>query len=286
MILHSFRSKTRRTTGALLTGKVLTGIVAACTLISNEAHAFQAQAPVPTAAPASAQAKPVPKKKRYDFAGTLGFSQTNGNASALTTTVSNKFKYSVAGWAFTQDLAFFYGEADEKVNTNFWNGGIRGDRTIATRVALFMASRYDRNVVQGIENRYQQGFGVTVAALDDKSNRLNLALGGSVFSQELTPGSVAKVSRAFPAARAAFDYRRRLTEVAYVQQTAEYLPAVGDTASSYFVNAESAVVAPITKSVGLKIGYIIRYNSEPPIRNSVQLRTTDTFFSSGLTLTF
>jgi putative salt-induced outer membrane protein len=82
------------------------------------------------------------------------------------------------------------------------------------------------------------------------------------------------------------DYRLRVTEVAYVQQSAEYLPAIGDTASSYFVNTESAVVAPISRNVGLKVGYVIRFNSEPPIRNNVQLRTTDTFFSSGLTLTF
>ena len=97
----------------------------------------------------------------------------------------------------------------------------------------------------------RRGFGVTVKAVDDRANRLNVALGGSLFSQQLTPGSVAKVSRAFPAARAAFDYRRKLTDLAYVQQTAEYLPALGDTAASYFVNTESAVVAPLSKSVGL-----------------------------------
>lgn len=259
-----------------------------CSLLVLGAAGLSAQTvPATTGNPTGNPApKPAPKKKRVDFSATLGFSQTNGNASALATNVSNKLKYTIAGWSFQQDLAFFYGEANSKVNTNFWNGGLRADRTVAARVALFMATRYDRNVVQGIENRYQQGFGVTVAALDDKWNRLNVALGGSFFSQELTPGSVARASRAFPAARAAVDYRRKLTDVAYVQQTAEYLPAVGDSTSSYFVNAESAVVAPITKSVGLKIGYIVRYNSDPPIRNNLQLRTTDTFFSSGLTLTF
>ena len=239
------------------------------------------------AAPVAAPAKPAaPPKKRLEFSGSLGFSQTNGNAEAMTTNVTNKLRYTLAGWSFQQDLAFFYGEANERVNTNFWNGGVRGERVVAERVSLFLASRYDRNVVQGVANRFQQGFGVTVKAVDDRANRLNVALGGSLFSQQLTPGSVAKVSRAFPAARAAFDYRRKLTDLAYVQQTAEYLPALGDTAASYFVNTESAVVAPLSKSVGLKVGYVIRYNSEPPIRNRVQLRTTDTFFSSGLTLTF
>lgn len=233
-----------------------------------------------------AQTATPPKKKALDFTGSLGFSQASGNANALTTNVTNRLKYAFAGWSVQQDLSFFYGEANEKVNTNFWNGGLRADRAIVKRVGAFVASRYDRNLLQGVQNRFQQGFGVNVLAVDDKRHKLNVALGGSFFSQQLTPGSVAKVSRAFPAARAAFDYRHKFTDAAYLQHSAEYLPAVGDTASSYFVNSESAVVAPISKNVGLKVGYVIRYNSEPPVRNSVQLRTTDTFFSSGLTLTF
>jgi putative salt-induced outer membrane protein len=249
------------------------------------------QAASPATAPAAAATTPAPvkatpRKKRWDFNGSAGFAQTNGNARALTTNVNNKLKYSMAGWSILQDIAFFYGEANEKVNTNFWNGGLRGERTVAARVSLFLASRYDRNVVQGVQNRFQQGFGVSYVAVDDKRNKLNVALGGSLFQQQLTPGSVAKVSRAFPAARAAFDFRHRFSELAYLQQSAEYLPAIGDTATAYFVNTESAVVAPISKNVGLKIGYVIRYNSEPPVRNSLQLKTTDTFFSSGLTLTF
>jgi len=228
-----------------------------------------------------------PKKpKTVEFTGSLGFSQASGNAEAMTTNLTNKVKVTLAGWSFQQDVAFFYGEANDKVNTNFWNGGLRGERVVADRISLFVASRYDRNVLQGIENRFQQGFGMTVRAVEQPKQTLQVAIGGSMFSQQLTPGAVAKVSRAFPAARAAFDFRRQLTDLAYLQQSAEYLPAIGDTAISYFVNTESAVVAPLSKSVGLKVGYVIRYNSEPPIRNSVQLRTTDTFFSSGLTLTF
>jgi len=241
-----------------------------------------------TPASPTGSAKPAPKAppKRYEFNGTLGFSQTRGNAEALATNLSSKFRYAIAGWSMQQDLAFFYGKANGKINTNFWNGGLRGDRVVAERMSVFLAARYDRNQLQGITNRFQQGFGLNLLAMDDKRNRLNVSLGGSLFQQELTAGSTVRLPRAFPAARAAFDYRRRFTDLAYVQQNAEYLPAVGDTASSYFVNTETAVVAPLSKSVGLKVGYVIRYNSDPPVRNRVQLRTTDTFFSSGLTLTF
>ena len=261
-------------------------LTACLAFVSMSASLGAQVAATPTRSNPAATAKPTKKQKVVDFTGSLGFSQTNGNASALATNVTNKVKVTLAGWSFQQDLAFFYGEANEKVNTNFWNAGLRGDRTVANRISVFVASRYDRNVVQGIENRFQQGFGVTVKAVEEPRQKLHVALGGSLFSQQLTEGSVAKVSRAFPAARAAVDFRRQLTDLAYVQQTAEFLPAIGDTASSYFVNTESAVVAPLSKSVGLKVGYVIRYNSEPPTRNSVQLRAMDTFFSSGLTLTF
>lgn len=271
-------AQSRHTGFRLFTGILLLAAPALMTPATLVAQDAVKQSAAQTTAPK--------KKKMWEFQGSLGFSQTSGNASALTTNVTNRLKYSVVGWSVTQDLAFFYGEANEKVNTNFWNGGLRGERTVADRVALFLASRYDRNVVQGISSRFQQGFGVTVAALDDKQTKLNVALGGSFFSQTLTPGSTAKAARAFPAARAAMDFRHRLTDLAYVQQTAEYLPAIGDSTSAYFLNTESAIVAPISKKVALKVGYVIRYNSEPPVRNDVQLRTTDTFFSSGLTLSF
>lgn len=271
-------------------------MVTACLAFVLGAHQMHAQPTASANASRSAAATPKapkptgtgsPKKQKVvEFSGSLGFSQTNGNAKAMATNVTNKVKVTLAGWSFQQDVAFFYGEANDKVNTNFWNGGLRGDRTVAERISLFVATRYDRNVLQGIENRFQQGFGVTVKAVEEPRQKLHVALGGSLFSQQLTPGSVAKVSRAFPAARAAVDFRQQLTDLAYVQQTAEYLPAIGESASSYFVNTESSVVAPLSKNIGLKVGYVIRYNSEPPIRNDVQLRTTDTFFSSGLTLTF
>lgn len=258
---------------------LLTGVLAS--LLATPVIAAQSTPGGTAAAP-----KAAPKKKAYEFSTSLGFSQTRGNAEAMATNVANKFKYSLIGWSIQQDLAFFYGKANGRVNTNFWNGGVRGERNLSPRIGAFVAARYDRNQLQGINNRFQQGFGVNMMALDDKRNRLAVSVGGSLFQQELAPGATARLPRAFPAARASFDYRRRLTDLAYLQQSAEYLPAVSDTASSYFINAESSVVAPLSKSVGLKMGYVIRYNSDPPVRNRVQLRTTDTFFSSGLTVTF
>ena len=50
----------------------------------------------------------------------------------------------------------------------------------------------------------------------------------------------------------------------------------GHTFTFEFNNLACALVAPLSKSLGIKVGYVIRYNAQPPVRNNVQLKTTDT----------
>lgn len=234
------------------------------------------------ASSASAQDAP---KKNLEISGTAGFAQTSGNASAVSTNFGNKLKYTAKGWILNEDLSFFYGEANDKVNANFWNGGLRAERQIVPRLGVFIATRFDRNVLQGIASRFEEGFGLDAKLIVEKRTQLSLQLGASAFQQQLTPGSTASIKRNYPAARAGLDFKHLLSDAAFVQQTAEWLPNLSDT-ESYLLNTESALVAPISKRLSVKLSYVVRYNSTPPVRNGVSLKTTDTFFSSGLTLAY
>jgi putative salt-induced outer membrane protein len=69
-------------------------------------------------------------------------------------------------------------------------------------------------------------------------------------------------------------------EKAYVQQIVEYIPNF-DISADYRVNTETALVAPITGGVAIKIGYIFRYRGEPP----EGFGTTDTTFRTGIQIT-
>jgi putative salt-induced outer membrane protein len=106
-----------------------------------------------------------------------------------------------------------------------------------------------------------------------------------MFQQRLAPGTRSEFKRNFPAARLGADYKHLFSKIAFFQQTAEYLPNLSDT-EVYFVNTESALVAPLTTKLGLKLGYVVRFNSEPPVKNGTRLGKTDTFLSSGLTYSF
>ena len=236
-------------------------------------------------AASSLAAQGAPPPKTFEGSASLGFSQTSGNANATTTNITNKLKYTMKGWAIAQDVVFFYGEAENKVNANFWNGGFRGERRLMERIGTFVATRFDRNVLQGISSRFEEGVGVDITAFQTPNNKLNVSLGGSMFQQTLTPGSTSTFKRTFPAARAGVDYKHKFSELAFVQQLAEYLPNLSDT-NSYLFNTETALVAPLIKDLGVKVGYVVRYNSQPPVRNNVTLKTTDTYFSSGITYSF
>lgn len=235
---------------------------------------------------ASARAQSAsPPAKLFEGTIALGYSQTSGNSQATTTNVLNKLKYTVRGWSVAQDLAFYYGEANDKVNANFWNAGFRGARQVMPRLGFFAATRFDRNQLQGISSRFEEGVGIDIKAINAPNDKLTIALGASWFQQSLTPGTSSNFKRTFPAARGAFDYRHRLADKAYVSQSAEYLPNLADT-RSYLMNAESAIVSPLVKRFGIKLTYLVHYNARPPVRDSMRLKRLDTFFSSGLTYSF
>jgi putative salt-induced outer membrane protein len=235
-----------------------------------------------SAATALAQDAP---KKNLEFSGTAGFAQTSGNANAISTNFGNKVKYSARGWILNEDLSFFYGEADDKVNANFWNGGLRAERALFERLGVFVTTRFDRNVLQGIASRFEEGLGLDAKLLAGKHDQLSMQLGASFFQQRLTAGSTGSIKRNFPAARLGFDYKHLFSELAFVQQTGEYLPNLAN-GDSYLVNTETSLVAPLSRRLAVKLGYVIRYNSTPPVREGVSLKTTDTFFSSGITFSY
>lgn len=232
---------------------------------------------------ARAQDKPAPKPLEVSIAA--GFAQTSGNAEALTTNFGNKLKYTARGWVLNEDLSFFYGEANDQVNANFWNGGLRAERQLVPRVGLFVMARFDRNVLQGVASRFEEGFGLDAKLVTTAKHKLSAQLGGSAFQLNVTEGSTIIGKANYPALRLGADYKFSFSELAFFQQTGEYLPNLSES-DAYLVNTESALVAPLSKRLAVKFGYVVRYNAAPPVRNGVALKSTDTFFSSGLTFSY
>jgi putative salt-induced outer membrane protein len=240
---------------------------------------------VATHAPVALHAQGGADTSSFEGSASLGFAQVSGNASARTINVADKIEYALRGWGVAQDLVFFYGEADGTVNANFWTGGVRGERDLTPRLAAFVATRFDRNALQGITSRFEEGAGLAYKVLDRERDKFTVSAGASMFQQRLAEGTTSEFKRNFPAARVGADFKHNFSKIAFFQQTAEYLPNLSDT-EVYFVNTESSLVAPLTTKLGLKVGYVVRYNAAPPVKDGVRLGKTDTFLSSGVTYSF
>ena len=81
----------------------------------------------------------------------------------------------------------------------------------------------------------------------------------------------------FVALRVATSYKHNLTDDAFVQQSVEALPNVQEF-KDLRVNSETALVAPITRQIALRLSYVVRFDNVP----EPGFLKTDRVLSSGV----
>jgi putative salt-induced outer membrane protein len=230
---------------------------------------------------ASAQA---PKEKPVKFTGDIGFVNTAGNTSVTTLTVGDKLTARTGRVLFTQVLALVYGKNEGVENANSQQVRGRGDYSLTARLSGYGFVGYERDKFAGISHRTDEGVGLAFAAWRDSSNELDVE-GGAGLVQEtrfLTPPAGPTSADNFVSGRAALRYKHAFTRNTYFQQSLEYLPNL-ETTSDYRINSESALVAPISAHIGLKMAYQVKYN-HLPLQTIV--KRTDRLFTTGLQITF
>ncbi len=223
--------------------------------------------------------------KRIEASGSLGATQNSGNSSALNFALGNKLKFSGVHWILNQDFALAYGEAADSVIASFATAGLRAERTLRPWFGLYALGRFDRNGLQGIARRFEEGLGFDFKPLRSERNQLSITTGASLFQQTLTDGSSSENDANYPALRFGADYLHKFTSLVSLGQTVEYLPNLANN-KAYLFNTETVVVAPISQRFALKFAYLARYNNEPPIKNGERLNRFDGLFSTGLTFAY
>jgi putative salt-induced outer membrane protein len=227
-----------------------------------------AQAPAQAPAPA-----PVVNKVTAD----LGYVQTSGNTAVTTTSVGEKWTQSRGLFTLEQTFSFVYGEqAGVEVN-NTLATGLRGDYKLGDVLSVYGDLKFDRAPFSGISRRTVESFGLQLLAVAAPRDSLRLSIGASVTQQLGTDGN----QNNFPAANAGFVYRHMFTAAAYFQQNVEAIPNLKDQ-DDLRVSTESALVAPISARIGMKISYIVRFDNVP----EPTFKSTDRIFTTGLQITF
>lgn len=229
--------------------------------------------------------------KTTSFTGDIAFVSTAGNTSVTTLNLGDKFVAQTADkrFIFTQALGIVYGRSEGEKNAENYRASVRLDYLVNHAVYVFGLAGWERNVFGGIARRFEETVGLAWRALQLPSDELTLEAGLSLVQQRNTV-SANGLNDNFKAGRAAAAYKRTITKSAFFTQGLEFIPNFDD-GTDWRLNSESALVAPLSTRIGLKLGYVIRYDNLPgllpaPNPNLDRLEKTDRFFTAGLTISY
>lgn len=232
-----------------------------------------------TAAPTSAQSAALPDSA-VRLTADLGLVQTSGNTDVTTINIGERLVMQDGKDRLEHSFGIVYGRADGVTNASLWRGDIRYTRRFSLRLGTYALFAYDRNRFAGISRRFEEGAGLSLTVLDGARNRLRVESGISLFQQRPTIESGGLPS-SFAAARGALTFEHRFSEKARFTQFAEVLPNLQD-GRDLRINAESALIAPLSSHVAMKATYVVRFDNLP----EDALETTDRILTSGLQFSF
>ena len=217
------------------------------------------------------------KKPTTSFTGDLGFVSSSGNTDITTLTVSDKIVHTRGLWMFTQFASYITGHTDDKLTANQLLATERADYAFLPRLSVFAGLGFERNAFAGFNSRTDEIVGLAWKAILAPFDSATVDLGGVMTQEKDVDGT----SQSYPSARAAVRYKHQFTKLAYFGQFVEYIPNL-KTSGSYRFNSESALIAPLSTHIGIKIAYAIRFDSRP----QPTFGTTDRLLTTGIQISY
>ena len=213
------------------------------------------------------------KPKPREFTADVGFVSATGNSDVTTFNVGERLILRSGPWEHRQQFGSIYGSRDGEESTNLLFANVRSDRALNDWLALFGFVGYDRNPFAGISRRFEEAAGLAAKLLRTERDQWGVELGLGLTQQRAVDGT----ANDFPSMRSGTLFRHYFTENAYFSQGAEYLPSL-EVSQDYRINSETALVAPLSSHIAMKLGYAVRFDNLPELGK----RKSDRILTSGL----
>ena len=207
----------------------------------------------------------------------VAYLDASGNTDVTSLSVTERLEWKRPHYLWAQFVNVISGTTDGEESANLFAAGLRGDWKPQGRLSLYGLLNYDRNRFANIGRRFEEGLGLGYAVIEQPRHRLTIELGGQFVQQR----SLDRVSDDFLAGRGAQLYRYTFRESAYFEERVEYLPNL-ETSGDYRVNGEANLVAPLSRRLAIKLGYVVRFDNLP----EPGVEKTDRFLTSGLQIAF
>ena len=206
---------------------------------------------------------------------TLDFGLVNatGNSEFTSMNFGEKATWTKGRWGLSQTGKVLFGETDNVRTTESYDFNVRGDRGLSARLGVFAYVAYQRDPFAGLASRWSGGPGVAVGLVRATRDTLNLE--GSLTEQ--SERTTAGIDRTFGATRTAAAYKHTFSSKASFTQTLEWLANL-KTSEDYRLNSETALVAPLSSKIGLRVSYLIRFDNQP----EPTFKKTDRILTTGV----
>ena len=229
------------------------------------------------ALPMHAQAAKPDTTKPLKVTAGVAFLDASGNTEVTTLSINERLEWKRPRFLWTQSINGINSSTDGEESANLLAIGLRGDWKPPGRLSVYSLVNFDRNRFADIRRRFEEGLGLGYALVDRPHHRLTTELGSQLVQQQ----NLQDMTDNFLAGRAAELYRYSFNDDTYFEERVEYLPNF-EKSEDYRVNVESSVVAPLSRHLGLKLGYVVRFDNLP----EPNVKKTDRFFTSGLQVNF
>ena len=136
----------------------------------------------------------------------LGLVAASGNTDLTTFNFGEKLEYQQGKWGVLQLAKMVYGQTDQVESANEYLVFVQPSYALSERWKGYVLGSWDRNTFIGISQRWQEGLGLSFAAVHGPKHFLDLDGGFSFFQQDFTNGT----NTSFPTARGQVDLQVRL----------------------------------------------------------------------------
>jgi putative salt-induced outer membrane protein YdiY len=226
---------------------------------------------------AGAQATRPDSAKPLKVTAGVAYLDASGNTDLTSLTITERLEWKRPHFLWAQYINAINGSTDGEESANLLAIGLRGDWKPAGRLSVYGLVNYDRNRFANIGRRFEEGAGLGYMLIDRPRHRLTTELGSQFVQQR----NLDRETDNFLAGRAAEFYRYTLKENTYIEERVEFLPNF-ETSEDYRVNGEANVVAPLSRRIAMKFGYVVRFDNLP----EPGVKKTDRFLTSGIQIAF
>jgi putative salt-induced outer membrane protein len=200
-----------------------------------------------------------------------GFVSASGNSDFTSANLGEKAGWGMNGWGFSQTTKVLLGKTSGKQTAESYDAGVRAQRAVSGRIGVFAIAIYQRDPFAGLASRWSGGPGVAVGLLRSAHD----TLGVETALTEQRERSTAAVSRSFAATRSAALFKHSFAASASLSEALEWVANL-KTSPDYRLNSETALTAPLSRQIALRVAYVIRFDNqpEPGFKKSDRILTT------------